>query len=167
MPYKNIERRRVAGREAQRRYRMRHPERIEAYHRSDKAREARRAYKARNRERVRAADRAAHKRLRERQRTAGMSPALARLHADLAACHDTATRNRLAAAIEHMTKVIAGERVKPRDPNRAELRPTQPIKFNVRPAPATAAADDGSDPVKPTGRTVSSWLDEKLPPETS
>lgn len=131
MPYKNIERRRAAGRAAQERYRRRHPDRVAAYTNSDKARETRRAWKARNRDRIREADRAAHQRLRQAQRTAGVSPALDRMRADLKACFDPATRQRLIEAIQHMEKVIAGGTVKPRGPRpgRDRLRPIPRVPF--------------------------------------
>lgn len=93
----------------------------------------------------------------------GTSSALDHLRAELKACRDTATRNRLAGAIEHLEKVLAGGKVKPRDPRRADLRIIGPVKFNARPAPAvTAVADDGSDPMKPTGRRESTWMDDRL-----
>jgi hypothetical protein len=131
MPYKDPERRRAAGREAQERYRRRHPDRVRAYANSEQGRKSRAAWKARNVEKVRAIAREAQRRKRQAQRMAGKSPALDRMRADLKACYDSATRQRLIEAIAHMEKVIMGGKVKPRDPRRARLRAMPQVPFNA------------------------------------
>lgn len=128
---KDLERRRAKGREAQARYRRRHPERDRAYYQSERGRTMRADYKARNRDRLLAADRAAHLRRRNYRELAGKSPALDALLTDLKASRDKATRQRLIAAIEHMAKVVIGDKVKPRGPRpgRDRLRPIPRIPF--------------------------------------
>jgi hypothetical protein len=99
MPYTDAEKRRAAGREAQLRYRRRHPEREAAYRRTAAHADARRRYRAKNIERVRAADRAAHRRQRERAGlSAGARAALMALERSLARAREPALIKRLSDA---------------------------------------------------------------------
>lgn len=129
---KDIERRRAKGREAQARYRRRHPERVRAASNSEKSCASRRAWRLRNIEKVRAYARDAQRRKRQAARTAGISPALDRMRADLKACYDPQVRQRLIEAIAHMERVVMGGKgIKPRDPRRARLRPMPQVPFNA------------------------------------
>lgn len=108
------------------------------------------------------------RRRREASIPPGRSRALDALRAQLKGTRG-AERERIEAAIVHLERILAGERVRPRDPARLRMRPDRSQTFNRRPAVATAAAAEAAaeaaERVKPTGRVRGSWLDKKLPPE--
>jgi hypothetical protein len=129
------------------------------------------AYRAAHRERNRDAMRTYERdraRRRRRERAAvvaippGQSRALDMLRAQLKAARGP-ERERIEAALVHLELVLSGEKVRPRDPRRIELRPLRPTPFNVR-FTATAAATDDDGAPKLTSKTVGSWMDAKLPP---
>lgn len=104
MPYTDPETRRAAGREAQRRYRVRHPESEAAYRQKESYRESQRRY-ARS-ERGREKSRRNTARWRERQKIpAGAATALMSLERSLRAATEQALVKKLRGAITNLRRL--------------------------------------------------------------